>query len=208
MGEYSNTVFINCPFDESYGEIQNYIIFTILYLKFDVKIASQVQGSEHNRLSKIQDMIGSAQYSIHDISRLQAAKKGEFYRLNMPLELGMDIGAKRYAKEYCEKKFLIFESEKYSAQKAASDLNGLDPKAHEDVAEKAMQIVRDWLENIKRSRADGAERIQGAYLEFMEVFYQNRRDRGFNEERALAATTGELIDDMKYWVEHKRLPES
>jgi len=206
MGEYRQTVFINCPFDESYGEIQNYIIFTILYLGFDVKIASQVQGSEHNRLSKIQDMIGSAQYSIHDISRLQASKKGEFYRLNMPLELGMDIGAKRYCKKYNDKKFLIFESEKYSAQKAASDLNGLDPKAHQDVAEKAMQIVRDWLENMKPSRADGAERIEGAYLAFTEVFYEDRRARGFSEERALAATAGELIDDMKYWVKNKRLP--
>jgi hypothetical protein len=189
MGDYNKTVFINCPFDDDYKVILNYIIFTILYLKFDVNIASNQLGSEHNRLEKIQVMIEDSALSIHDISRLKAMKKGEFYRLNMPLELGMDMGAKRYTRKHKDKKFLIFESIKHSAHIAASDLSGLDPKAHENVPAKAMEIVRDWLENLHNLRADGAEKIEGEYLLFIEDFYQNRRARGFNEEQARNAAS-------------------
>lgn len=205
--EYRNTVFINCPFDEEYGQIQNYIIFAILYLGFEVQIASQIQGAEHNRLAKIQNMIGSSQFSIHDISRLKSTAPDEFYRLNMPLELGMDMGAKRYCEEFSDKKFLIFEAEQYTADKAASDLKGFDLRAHEDNASLALKQVRDWLENVRPNRSDGAMKIEGAFLEFIEAFYNDRIRRGFNEEHAKNAAVGELIGDMKHWLEHDELPE-
>ena len=58
------------------------------YLGFRPKIALEELDSGAPRIGKIIDLIRTSRYAIHDLSRLQARRRGEFYRLNMPLELG------------------------------------------------------------------------------------------------------------------------
>ena len=43
-------------------------------------------------------LIEQSRYAIHDLSRLQASREGEYYRLNMPLELGIGVGCKLFGK--------------------------------------------------------------------------------------------------------------
>lgn len=198
---YETNVFINCPFDNDYIEIQSRIIFTIIYLGLEPQVASLIDDSGQSRLGKIQDMIGSSKYSIHDISRLKAGEVGEFYRLNMPLELGMDIGARHFQNSFGQKKFLILEATKYDYQKAASDLNGFDPKSHDNNAEKAVERVRDWIENHMPKRADGAAKINSLYLEFRGDLYDDLvNNRGFNENQASNLQLSELVREMKDWL--------
>ncbi len=198
---YLANVFVNCPFDSDYVEIQSRIIFTIIYLGLEPQVASLIDDSGQSRLEKIQEMIGSSRFSIHDISRLKAGEKGEFYRLNMPLELGMDIGARNFQTKYRDKKFLILEAAKYDYQKAASDLNGFDPKSHDNNAEKAVECVRDWIENQRPKKADGAAKINSFYLEFRSDLYDDLVNcRGFNEEQASNLQLSELVTEMKEWL--------
>lgn len=203
---YDKNIFINCPFDNEYTEIQSRIIFTVIYLGFEPQIASLIDDSGQSRLDKIQEMIINSKFSIHDISRLKADKKGEFYRLNMPLELGMDIGARIFHQDHSEKKFLILEATKYDYQKAASDLNGFDPKNHDNNAEKAVERVRDWIENHEPNRADGAAKISSYYNEFRSDLYDELvNDRGFSEEQAKNLQLSELVSEMKHWLDVKSL---
>ena len=203
---YNTNVFINCPFDPDYVEMQSRIIFTIIYLGYEPQIASLIDDSGQFRLSKIQEMIENSKYSIHDISRLKAQKKGEFYRLNMPLELGMDMGARRYQRKHSEKKFLILVATSYDYLKAASDLNGFDPKKHDNNAEKAVERVRDWIENHDPKKADGAAKISASYLEFRSDLYDELvNNRGFNEEQAKNLQLSELVAEMKDWLAIKTL---
>jgi hypothetical protein len=44
------------------------------------------------RIDKIISLIKESKYAIHDLSRLKAREAGEYYRLNMPFELGLDVG--------------------------------------------------------------------------------------------------------------------
>jgi hypothetical protein len=91
-------------------------------------------------------MIAGSKYGIHDISRLKSTSPDEFYRLNMPLELGIDYGVRRYGTSaHKEKRCLILETNPYQFEKALSDLSGVDIKSHGDEPKEVVRAVRDWL---------------------------------------------------------------
>jgi len=52
--------------------------------------------SSEFRLDKIYSMIGDSNYGIHDISRVELGLESKLPRFNMPLELGIFLGAKKY----------------------------------------------------------------------------------------------------------------
>ena len=128
---FDNSVFINCPFDKDYEPVLQAMLFCAVYLGFCPRIATESSDSAENRLSKIRRLIENSKYSIHDLSRCQATRKGEHFRLNMPFELGVDYGCRQYYGHGRDaKKLLILEEERYRYQAAISDLAGCDIQAH------------------------------------------------------------------------------
>ena len=91
MKEFEKSVFINCPFDEGYLSLLRPLVFTILYLDFHPRLALERSDSEETRIRKIVNLIQASKFGIHDLSRCRSSKRGEFFRLTMPLELGIDI---------------------------------------------------------------------------------------------------------------------
>ncbi|MGH6915196.1 MAG: hypothetical protein ACREH3_16020, partial [Geminicoccales bacterium] len=60
------------------------MLFVILDLGREPRIALERLDSGKPRIEKIISLIGESKYAIHDLSRLQARRAGEYYRLNMP----------------------------------------------------------------------------------------------------------------------------
>lgn len=143
--DYTKNVFINCPFDGQYYELLRTLIFTVVYFDFQPRIAIESSDSGLSRLEKIVNLIQESKYAIHDISRLQAKSKNEYYRLNMPFELGIDYGLRRFNQDYSDRRSLILETENYEYMKALSDINGMDIKNHNDVPEKLIECLRSWF---------------------------------------------------------------
>ncbi len=172
---FEHSVFINCPFDEEYEPILQAVLFCVVYLNFNPRFAAESNDSGENRLQKIIGLIENSKYSIHDLSRCQARKKGEHFRLNMPLELGIDYGCKQFfGNERESKKFLILEEQKYRYQAAISDLSGCDIEAHGGDYQKAVRKVRNWLATEAEANEVGASRILGAYADFQEWYYEKQ----------------------------------
>lgn len=92
--DFSRNVFVNCPFDSKYVALLRPLLFTLVYLGYVPRIASESLDSGKPRIEKIVELITESKFSIHDLSRLQSLKEGEFYRLNMPFELGIDFGCR------------------------------------------------------------------------------------------------------------------
>ncbi len=198
---FENSVFINCPLDRDYEPILQAILFCIIYLGLSPRLSTERNDSGENRLEKIRGLIKSSKYSIHDLSRCQATKKGEHFRLNMPFELGMDYGCR----EYCgrgrqNKKILILEEKKYRYQATISDLSGCDIEVHSAEFEQAVRKVRNWLVTEAGVAADGASRILGAYYDFQEWYFKRQQEAGFSEEDILDYSTRELLAAMQEWV--------
>lgn len=206
---FEKNVFINCPFDDKYFSLLRPLLFTIIYLKLNPRLTLENLDSGEARILKIIKLIEESKFSIHDLSRLKANKKGEFFRLNMPLELGIDIGCRYYKRlQWAEKKCLILETEKYRYQAAISDLSNSDIAAHYDEPEKIVKIVRVWLTNVaKLNKVDGSSRIWGAFNEFMAWNYDKLMDRGFSKEEIANLPINELIGEMTEWVQNNTQPK-
>jgi hypothetical protein len=186
---------------KDYAPILQAIMFCIVVHGFRPRLALESSDGAENRLDKIRGLIEQSKYSIHDLSRCQAKKKGEMFRLNMPFELGIDFGCRQYFGNGREaKKFLILEETRYRFQAALSDISGCDIEAHSGQYDKAMTKVRNWLRQEAGISADGPAKIQGDYVTFQEWNYERKLFRGFSEDDIREYPTFELLEDMQSWV--------
>lgn len=176
------------------------IMFCIIYLGFSPRIATERSNSAENRLEKIQELIESSKYSIHDLSRSEAREPGELYRLNMPFELGLDYGCREYfGKGRRAKSILVLDEQPHRYQAALSDLSGCDIEAHDGDPIKAIRKVRNWFVSEAGLSAHGAARIGYAYATFQEWHYEAQLAAGFSDEDIQDYPTNELLEAMKNW---------
>lgn len=164
---FDTSVFVNCPFDEDYEPILQAILFCVVYLGFNPRLSRERNDSAETRLEKITGLIEACRFSIHDLSRCEAKKKGERFRLNMPFELGIDWACRRYFGSGREqKRFLVLEEKAYRYQAALSDISGSDIQYHAGDFQNAVRKVRNWLVSKAGITADGAARVLARYADF------------------------------------------
>jgi hypothetical protein len=111
--DYERNVFINCPFDAGYAAIFEAIVFAVIVCGFRALCARIKLDSSEFRLNKIMDLIAASKYSIHDLSRVELDEGSALPRFNMPLELGLDLGCKRFSPSRKSKSSLIFDAQPF-----------------------------------------------------------------------------------------------
>ena len=165
----SNDVFINCPFDDGYRPIFNAFVFVIYDLGFVARCAREADDSGEVRISKIERIIEQCKFGIHDISEVRLDAENNLPRFNMPLELGMFMGCKRFGgKAQSRKICLILDVEQYRYQKYISDIAGQDIRAHGGQPDRAITAVRNWLATAsKRKNIPGGAAVVGRYNRFV-----------------------------------------
>lgn len=199
---FERSVFINCPFDEDYEPILQAILFCVVYLGFAPRIARERADSAEVRVEKIVDLIEASKFSIHDLSRSQAAAAGEFYRLNMPFEFGIDWACRRWrGGERADKRLLVLEENPYRYQAALSDIAGCDIQYHKADFQVAVRKVRNWLVSEAAIAADPAARIIARYADFQGWYYEKQLAAGFSEDDIKDYPTNELLAAMVEWME-------
>ena len=143
--DYERNVFINCPFDAEYAPLFEAIVFTVIDCGFVARCAREADDASEPRISKLLAIIGQCRLGIHDISRTEPNRAG-LPRFNMPFELGLFLGAKRYGiTRQRRKSCLILDRDRFRYQAFLSDIGGQDISAHDGQPERVIRIVRDWL---------------------------------------------------------------
>jgi len=197
---FHHNVFINCPFDEAYRPILRSVLFCVLYLGFEPRIAVERLDGAEPRIEKIVELIEDSKFAIHDLSRIKAKKAGELFRLNMPLELGLDIGCKRFkGGQWSDKTCLILETEKYRFQAALSDLSNSNIEAHNDDPLEALTIVRNWLNNEAKLEAHGPSFVWGRFTDFIADADDILLARGYSRRDIDRLPMAEWMRQMKAW---------
>lgn len=164
----SADVFINCPFDNAFAPTFRALIFAILVCGFRPRSARELDDGGQTRIDKIYGLIEACRYGIHDLSRTELDPVHQLPRFNMPLELGLFMGAKRYGGKYQKsKRVLILDVEQYRYQRFISDLAGMDIHEHGGEPMRALCEVRDWLANVSRRELPSAERVGRVYDAFL-----------------------------------------
>lgn len=142
---YDENVFINCPFDTDYEPIFNAVVFATFECGLRPRCALEVYDAGEVRIDKIARIIAECRWGIHDISRTQLNANG-LPRFNMPLELGIFLGARRFGNRLQKQKScLVLDVDRYRYQQYISDIAGQDIEAHRSDATRAIKAVRDWL---------------------------------------------------------------
>jgi hypothetical protein len=198
---FERSVFVNCPFDETFAPLLQAIAFCITDLGFFPRLAPENANNAANRLDRIIELIRGSKYGIHDLSRCKSAAAGEYARLNMPFELGLDHGCARFGNgPMSEKAILILEETRYDYQKGLSDISGWDIEAHKADYIEVVRIVSRWL--IRQAGADpvGPARIQADYATFQEWYWERETARGASDDDIRAYPTVEVIAAMREWV--------
>lgn len=197
---FEKNVFINCPFDNTYYPILRTILFTLVYLEFNPKI-SETADSGAVRLNSIRNLIIDSKYSIHDISRVEL-NENNLPRFNMPLECGIDFGAKLIGEKPLDsKKFLILESERFRYQQFMSDISGNDIRAHGNDPEKVIKCVRDWLKINTELQLDFPRKIWLIYNEFLLDYIDYAIINQFNPHDLNEITFSDLIELIREWID-------
>ncbi len=165
--DHSRDVFVNCPFDSQYHELFRALIFVIIVCGFLPRVAKEADDGSELRLDKLYRLIRDCPYGVHDLSRTELDKKTNLPRFNMPLELGIYLGAKRYGHGAQRRKHvLILDRSAHRYEKFISDLAGVDIHVHGGKANQAIQETRNWLSTQTRSVLPGGADIIENYKRF------------------------------------------
>lgn len=164
----ADDVFINCPFDRDYAATFRALIFTIYACGFRPRSARELDDAGQTRIDKLFNIVDECRYGIHDLSRTELDAAFGLPRFNMPLELGIFLGAKRYGGSAQKaKRTLVFDIERYRYQKFISDLAGMDIHEHGSDPVRALRETRDWLANVSRRTLPSADRVARLYEAFL-----------------------------------------
>lgn len=166
---YESNVFINCPFDDPYRPLFEALVFAVHDCGYIARCALEVDDASQVRIEKIAKIIAACRFGIHDISRTEPDKTTGLPRFNMPLELGMFLGAKRFGGAKQKRKTcLILDVDRYRFQQFISDIAGQDIHAHGIDTTRGITIVRNWLSDATPVpiKIPGGARIASRYQLF------------------------------------------
>jgi len=204
--DYDRNVFVNCPFDDAYLSLLQPLAFCIYDLGLHVRIASETHDSGATRISKIIDLIRQSRFGIHDLSRLAASRKGDLARLNMPFELGLDMGSRTFGNDhsdrrYADKRCLVLSDKPYQYQAALSDIAGCDISTHRNDPLAIVEKARSWLVDAAAiARAPPPSRIWGRFNDFMAETYADLAAEGWTAADIAALPFRELATHMRQWI--------
>lgn len=202
---FDRSVFINCPFDTVFSPILQAIAFCVTDLDFYPRLAPENADNAANRLDRIVELVRGSKYAIHDLSRCKSTTTGEYARMNMPFELGIDHGCRRFGAEpLSEKSVLILEETRYDYQKTLSDISGWDIEAHDGDHIKAVGHVRNWLVRQANAQPVGRTRILSDYADFQEWYWERELTMGASEDDIRAYPTVHMVEAMRQWVDAGR----
>lgn len=202
---FERSVFLNCPFDDGYAPLLQAAAFCITDLGFRPRLAPENSDNSAGRLERILELVRSSKYGIHDLSRCRADVAGDFARMNMPFELGIDLASSRFGSgPLSNKAILVLEEDRYSYQRALSDISGWDIARHNGDHTKIVRVIRGWLVAQAGAEPIGATKILSDYSDFQEWYWERELSRGASEEDIQEYPTIDFVRAMQEWVDGGR----
>jgi len=161
-------VFINCPFTADYQNHFQATVFTVVRSGFTPRCARESDDGGEVRFEKICRIISGCPYAVHDISKTEPDADSGLPRFNMPFELGLFLGAKRFGgRPHRQKKSLIFDRAPFRYQSFISDISGQDIHPHNGKVDQLIRELATWLRDQARDpKVPGGIAVADEYSKF------------------------------------------
>lgn len=200
MADFERSVFVNCPFDADYRQLLIALVFTIKYLGFVPRLSLQSSDSGNTRITKIVELVRTSRFGIHDLSRIVSTAEDEYYRMNMPFELGIDYGCKKLkGGKWKRKKLLVLEKEQYRYQAALSDFAGSDIQWHDDDALTLVKVVRNWFMTEELGTGPSHTKIWYDFNDFTAELERSLSAQGYGPDDYGTVPIPEVMAYMDSW---------
>lgn len=193
---------MNCPFDDRFKPILRAIVFTVIASGYHPRSALDATDGAEVRLGKIAAMIGECDWGIHDLSRVEV-EAGGVPRFNMPMELGIHLGARLFGEHrHRRKRALILDAQPHRYDAALCDISGQDIEVHDNDPDQAIRRVRNWLSDHRPRAAvplPGVAAMQADYRAFREkvgALLQARRLDPLDD-----LTHGDFMFAVRDWID-------
>lgn len=198
--DYGSRVFINCPFDDPYKPIFDAIVFAIHDLGFQARHAL-IDDSAVVRIERIATEIACAQFSVHDMSRVELGAN-LLPRFNMPFEAGIAYTVHAMQPYGREHHMGVLDAKSYQYQASISDLAGLDPKVHSNDPLAAIACIRDFLRKKSGLQLPGAAYVCKRYQAFQALLKSSlaKQNKVSLEEMQSWAYANDLQQVMADWI--------
>ncbi|MBA3962088.1 MAG: hypothetical protein H0X40_09325 [Chthoniobacterales bacterium] len=207
-GEYELSVFINCPFDRAYRKLFHAVVFTVHDCGYIARSALEISDTSQVRIDKILRVISECGIGLHDISRTELDPKSRLPRFNMPLELGMFLGAKAYGTRRQKRKLcLVLDRSPHRYQRFCSDIAGQDISVHGRNVARAIGAVRDFLRSAAPARVIilGGAKIHQRYQRFAQELPAMARELGQTKENL---TFRDYTWFVSVWLKEHAVPKA
>lgn len=176
------SVFINCPFTMDYDLLFEAMMFTVLACGFWPRSALEKGDGGEVRMDKIERLIKTSPYSIHDLSAVELDAANNLPRFNMPFELGFTLGLRSAGGKFGKHVVLILERSKYTSQKCLSDIAGQDLQSHSGDASRLILQVRNWLRTETGCSLPGPMQIGVAFQNYRATLPRSCANAGLSPE--------------------------
>jgi hypothetical protein len=198
LNTYSKNVFINCPFDQKYKKLFIATIFVIHDAGLYTRCSLEFKDSSVNRIDKIVKIISECKFGINDISRIETEGRYKLPRFNMPFELGLFLGCKKYGfRKQKQKSCLILDKKPYRYQKFLSDISGYDIFSHNNKTSDLIVCIRDWLQTESNLKTiPSSEFINSRYKKFLKSFPKTEKKLLWNNSKEFT-----FIDYQNFVIE-------
>lgn len=111
---------------------------------FIAQSALELSDGSQVRIDKIYQLIGECRFGVHDLSMTSLDPVTQLPRFNMPLELGIFLGTKRFGSaSYRQKRCLVLVEQQYAHQKYCSDIAGQELWSHGQLRPSTQQRAPD-----------------------------------------------------------------
>jgi hypothetical protein len=152
---------------------------------------------------KISRIIEECRYGIHDLSYVQIDPGTGLPRFNMPLELGLFLGCKRFGgRSQRQKACLILDRRPFRYRLSLSDIAGQDVHAYNGKAAEVILKIRDWLRvSSRRTGLPGGSEVLLRYRRFQrdlpKICAQLKREPA-------ELTFADYSETAEYWIIRNR----
>jgi hypothetical protein len=113
-------------------------------------------------------LIETSDFSIHDLCRNRPTSVDEPVRFNMPFELGLAMGCRRFGiGKHKRKKLLILDKDAHEYDKYIGDISGQDIFSHQEDPQILIEKIRNWIARLFPNQVIPFEQqIWNRYIQF------------------------------------------
>jgi hypothetical protein len=195
-------VFVNLPFDSQHETLFVATIAGLVALGLNPRCVLEVPPQQ-DRVRRLFEIVRECPFSIHDLSRVQVSRAGEFRvpRFNMPFELGLAVAVSLAdaAAGRAPHQWRTLEAKRFRLAASLSDISGYDGFVHHGTVAGTFEALLDIFAGLKHRPLHDAKDLHWVFRRLRQFQFGHLKSGPFGAKsfRELVWNANILVDERR-----------